>query len=52
MCLRAVLVFSIAFIGVTNAMSINYLARCIMSETSNGNEVEQTIMGFACQRNS
>jgi hypothetical protein len=32
-------------------MSVNNLARCIMSEASIGNRAEQTAIGFACQRN-
>lgn len=33
-------------------MSVDALARCIMSEASIGNKAEQTAIGFACQRNS
>ncbi len=53
MFLRCLLIFSLTLIGITNgAMSVDALARCIMSEASIGNKVEQTAIGFACQRNS
>jgi hypothetical protein len=53
MFLRSLLIFSLALIGVTDgAMSVDALARCIMSEASVGNTIEKTAIGFACQRNS
>jgi hypothetical protein len=53
MFLRSLFICSIAFIGITNgAITVDALARCIMSEASIGNKVEQTAIGFACQRNS
>lgn len=53
MFLRYLFVVSIALIGVTNgAMTIDALARCIMSEASIYSKAEQTAIGFACQRNS
>ena len=53
MFLRSLFIVSIVSIGATNGeMSVDALARCIMSEASIGNKVEQTAIGFACQRNS
>jgi hypothetical protein len=53
MFLRSFFILSITLIGVTHgAMTVNALARCIMSEASIGNKAEQTAIGFACQRNS
>ncbi|CAF4011138.1 unnamed protein product [Adineta steineri] len=37
--------------GINGAMNVDGLARCIMSEASIGNSIEQTAIGFACQRN-
>lgn len=52
MLLRFLLIVSIVFVGITDgAMTVNALARCIMSEASIYNRAEQTAIGFACQRN-
>jgi len=47
------LTFTIGFLGVTNAaMSVDALARGIMSDASIDKKTGQTAIGFACQRNS
>ena len=52
MFLRFLLVISIVSVGVTDgAMTVNALARCITSEASVYNSLEQIAIGFACQRN-
>ena len=54
MLLHSLFIFSITLFGLTigGAISVDDLARCIMSEASIGNKAEQTAIGFACQRNT
>jgi hypothetical protein len=52
MILRSLFVISIALISVANGViSVDALARCVMSEAWISNKAEQIAIGFACQRN-